>query len=215
MDKSIVKNINGEDFIFDCRRVIYWPRRKILLASDLHWGKTQFLRTHGVAISDKVFDEDLLRLSGVLKDYDTQTFLVLGDLIHHEKSLTASVVDKIASFRHQHPCELILLKGNHDRYTIFPTIWGIVEENDFYIDDFFFGHEFQKEVTNYQFSGHVHPMMRLKAGLDELRLPAFILDNEFCLLPAYSFLTGGQDVKLEKGQEALVILNEGLEVFQK
>lgn len=215
MDQSLIRTIQDEEFIFDCRRIIYWPRQKILMASDLHWGKTQFLRNHGVAISDRVFEEDLLRLSKILDDYETRTLLVLGDLIHHEKSLSSTVIEKVAYFRHKHPCELILLKGNHDRYTMFPDIWGIVEENDFYIEDFFFSHEFQKKIKNYQFSGHIHPMMRLRAGFDELRLPSFILGNDFCLLPAFSHLTGGQDVKLEKGQRALVLMHEGIEEFIK
>ena len=215
MDQSLIRTIRQEEFVFDSRRVIYWPRQKILMASDLHWGKTQYLRSHGVAISDRVFEEDLLRLARILDEFEVRTLLVLGDLIHHEKSLTHSVIEKVAYFRHQQPCELILLKGNHDRFTKFPESWGIVEENDFYIDQFYFSHEFKKGITNYQFSGHIHPMLRLKAGFDELRLPSFILGDNFCLLPAFSHLTGGQDVKLDKGHQALVVMDNGIVLFEK
>ena len=215
MVTSLIRTIGTEDFVFDCRRAILWARRKILIASDLHWGKTQFLRSHGIAISDRIFDEDLLRLSKLVKEYNPETVLVLGDLIHHQKSLSSSVIEKVAYFRNEHPCEFILLKGNHDRYTKFPESWGIVEENDFYIDDFYFSHEFKKEMKDFQFSGHIHPLMRLRSGVDELRLPSFILGEEFCLLPAFSHLTGGQDVKLEKGQSALVLLENGIEIFEK
>ena len=215
MDQSLVINILGEDFIFDCRRAIYWPKHKVLLAADLHWGKTQYLRSHGVAISDHVFDADLIRLSKLFMDYDVKTFLVLGDLIHHELALNHSTVLKVAKFRDQHPVEVILLKGNHDRYTIFPESWGIVEENDFYIDQFLFAHEYQKKVKAYQFSGHVHPMFRIKSGFDNLRLPSFILTKTSCLLPAYSFLTGGQDIKIQKGEKAIVLMEDGLELFEK
>lgn len=58
-------------------------------------------------------------------------------------------------------------------------------------------------------------MMRLKAGFDEIRLPSFILSNSYCLLPAFSHLTGGQDIRLEKGQDALVLMEDGIEVFKK
>jgi metallophosphoesterase superfamily enzyme len=150
-----------------------------------------------------------------MDDYETETLLILGDLIHHEKSLSKGIIEKVAWFRHHNPCELILVKGNHDRYTKFPESWGIVEENDFLIHDFYFSHEFVKNKNVYQFSGHVHPMLRLKAGFDVLRLPTFLLSDSFCLLPAFSHLTGGQDIKIEKGQMALVLMDDGMEEFKK
>ncbi len=215
MDKSVVRTIQDEEFIFDCRRAIYWPRRKILLTADLHWGKTQFLRNHGIAITDKVFEADLLRLSQVMDDYETTTLIVLGDLIHHEKSLSKGIVEKVADFRNHNPCELVLVKGNHDRFTHFPESWGIVEETEMKIDQFYFTHEHKNKIKDYQFSGHIHPMLKLKAGVDILRLPSFILSNKCCLLPAFSHLTGGQDIKLKKDQEAIVLMEDGLEVFGK
>src|SRR5690606_21516758 len=106
MDQSLIRSIQENDFIFDCRRAIYWPRRKILIAADLHWGKTQYLRKHGVAITDKVFEGDLLRLSRLMDDYETNTLLILGDLIHHEEALSKGIIDKVAHFRHHNHCEL-------------------------------------------------------------------------------------------------------------
>lgn len=215
MDQSFVAALRGEDFIFDSRRALYWPRHKILIAADLHWGKTQYLRDHGLAISDRVFSADLERLATLYRDYEVRTLLVLGDLIHHEKSLSHEVVERVARFRHDFPSELILVKGNHDRYTRFPESWGIVEEKDFYFEDFYFCHDFNKKVKTFQFSGHVHPLFRLKAGPDLLRLPSFIVDEKFCLLPAFSYLTGGQVVPLKPGQKAVVVSEHGLDVFEK
>lgn len=215
MDKSLLKIIQDQEFIFDCRRAIYWPRRKILIAADLHWGKTQYLRNYGIAITDKVFESDLMRLSQIMDDYETETLLILGDLIHHEKSLSKGIIDKVAHFRHYNPCELVLVKGNHDRYTDFPESWGIVEESDFYIDHFYFTHEHKSKKKDFQFSGHIHPMMRLRAGFDEIRLPSFIIGEDFCFLPAFSHLTGGQDLKLKKGEEAIVVMEDGLDLFRR
>jgi DNA ligase-associated metallophosphoesterase len=215
MDKSLVKLIQDQEFVFDCRRAIYWPKRKILLAADLHWGKTQYLRQHGIAITDKVFESDLIRLSKIMDDYETDTLLILGDLIHHEKSLSKGIIDKVAHFRDHNPCELILVKGNHDRYTKFPPSWGIVEEPDFYIDHFYFCHEYNSKKKDFQFAGHIHPMLSLRAVNDFLRLPSYVLNPNFCLLPAFSHLTGGQDIRLKKGEEAIVLMEDGLDVFKK
>ncbi|HXH30899.1 MAG TPA: ligase-associated DNA damage response endonuclease PdeM [Bacteriovoracaceae bacterium] len=215
MDKSIKLSLQEEEFIFDCRRALYWPRRKVLLTADLHWGKTQFLRNHGIAISDRVFDEDLRRLSKVMDDYQTDSLIVLGDLIHHEDSINKGLTEKVAHFREHNPCELILVKGNHDRYAKFPDSWGILEEPDFHLDGFYFTHEHVKKKKEFQFSGHLHPTLRLRSGNDELRLPAFVLGEKFCYLPAFSHLTGGMDIRLAKGERAIVLTEQGLEVFEK
>ena len=214
MDRSLNLTIKDEEFIFDFRRAIYWPSRKILIGTDLHWGKTQFLRQNGIAISDDVFMADLKRLSSLFADYDVSTFLVLGDLLHHERALTKNLIEKVAWFRHEYPCELILVKGNHDRFANFPESWGIVEEASFYLKDFAFHHEMIKKEVKFQFSGHVHPMIRLRAGHDFMRLPSFIVSPKHCLLPAFSYLTGGQDVKLGAGEEAIVVTDESVERFK-
>lgn len=214
MDQSLTLTLQENDFIFDCRRVIYWPRRKVLLATDLHWGKTAYLQKHGMAVPDKIFDEDLKRLTHILQDYEVQSLIVLGDLVHHEKSLSHGIIEKVAHFRHDHPCELLLIKGNHDRYSHFPESWGVVEEKDFTLDTFYFTHESKMKEKRFQFSGHIHPMMRFRDGHDQLRLPTFILGVKFCLLPAFSHLTGGQDVKLKESEKAIAVLPDGLMMFE-
>lgn len=215
MDSSLSLTLEDEEFIFDCRRTIYWPRRKIMLATDLHWGKTDFFQKHGIAIPDQVFEEDLKRLSQVINDYEVKTLVVLGDLIHHEKSLSHGLIERVAYFRENNPCELILIKGNHDRFAHFPESWGIVEEKDILIDQFYLVHEHKPKVKKFQFSGHIHPTMRFRSGSDQVRLPVFMVDERSCLVPAFSHLTGGQDLKLKEKQKAIAIMSDGLMLFEK
>lgn len=215
MDKSLSLTIQDEEFIFDCRRTIYWPNEKILLATDLHWGKTTFLQQHGIAVPDKIFEEDLKRLSQVLQDYEVRTMVILGDLIHHEKSLGHGLIERVAHFRDQNPCELLLIQGNHDRFAHFPESWGIVEEKDFKLKNFYFTHEIKPKINQFQFSGHIHPMMKFRSGHDVLRLPVFSLREQSCLLPAFSHLTGGQDLKLNPLHKAIAVMPEGLMLFEK
>lgn len=215
MERNLTLKILDEEFTFDHRRIIYWSRKKMIIAADLHWGKTQFLRTHGIAISDDVLDADLKRLGSVIEDYQAESLLVLGDLVHHERALSRGIIEKIALFRHTFPCELILVKGNHDRFTKFPESWGVVEESSFHQHEFAFHHEFSKDEKSFQFSGHIHPMMKLRAGHDVMRIPAFILSPKQCLLPAFSRLTGGQDLKLQKDEKAVLILDDRVELLAK
>ncbi|HXH75975.1 MAG TPA: hypothetical protein VNJ08_13470 [Bacteriovoracaceae bacterium] len=90
-----------------------------------------------------------------------------------------------------------------------------MEEQDFTLGPFIFAHEQSKRSKLFQFAGHVHPMLQLHSGPDSLRLPSFIVDEKFCLLPAFTHLTGGHTVKLEKGQKAMVLTHDGVEVFEK
>ena len=213
---QIKRVINGEEFIFDKRRVIYWPRRRALIAADLHWGKTHYFRQHGRALPEEAFEKELNILSDVFKDYETKTFLVLGDLIHHEKSLTPELLRRISWFRHYHPCELLLLQGNHDRYTDFPESWGIIQEPELRLDGFLFVHEEIKKgkEAHFVFSGHLHPMVSLKSGFEKIRAPAFVLSSQSCYLPAFARLSGGVEIKLNAHSEALVVFDHGLEPFR-
>ena len=215
MDQSLKLTIKDEEFVFDCRRAIFWPRKHVLLTTDLHWGKTDYFQKHGIAVPDKVFDEDLNRLAQVISDYQVKTMVVLGDLIHHEKSLSRGLIERVAHFRESNPCELILIKGNHDRYTDFPESWGIVEEKEMTVGEFFFTHEYQEKNKKFQFSGHIHPMMKFKSGSDSFRLPIFMLSQRSCLVPAFSHLTGGQDMKLRPKQKAIAVTDDGLMLFEK
>lgn len=215
MDQSLKLSIREEEFIFDRHRTIYWPNKKVMLATDLHWGKSDYFQKHGIAVPDQVFDNDLKRLSQTLGEYEVDTLLILGDLIHHEKSMSHGLIERVAHFRHEHPCELLLIKGNHDRYAQFPESWGVVEEKDFSLGEFYFTHELTAKKDVFQFAGHHHPVMRFRAGSDQLRLPIFLVDETYCLLPAFSLFTGGQDVKLKEQQKAIAVTDEGVMMFDK
>lgn len=212
--KGHAEEILGNEFVFDYRRAIFWTDKKILIITDLHWGKTSFFQKHGIAVPDDILDSDLHRLKNLLEDYLPSTVLILGDLIHHELSLNADLIEKIARFRHSFPFEFILIKGNHDRFTIFPETWAIVEEKKLVIDKFSFVHEFSKKDKNFQFSGHIHPMVTFKSGPDLIRLPAFILKAKSCLLPAFSEFTGGVSLKLGEKEKAIVVYHDGLDVIE-
>lgn len=73
----------------------------------------------------------------------------------------------------------------------------------------------KKRLGSEKSTGHIHPKMRLKGGFDEVRLPSFMLSEKTCLLPAFSHLTGSHDMKLQKGEKAIVIMEDGLEIFSK
>ena len=48
--------------------------------------------------------------------------------------------------------------------------------------------------------GHVHPVYRLSSAGDSLRLPCFVVDGRWAMLPAFGAFTGGYRVDALPGQ---------------
>jgi metallophosphoesterase superfamily enzyme len=56
----------------------------------------------------------------------------------------------------------------------------------------------------YVLAGHVHPVYRLAAGGDALRLPCFLLGPDVGLLPSFGAFTGGHPVSKRPGERLFV-----------
>ena len=203
---SYTLKIRGQTFDFLGSRTIFWREASTLFAADLHWGKTEVFQKHGVPIPHGVLRDDLARLTGALKLTNAKRFMVLGDLIHSTKGLTNEVVEEVAKWRGDSSFYFHLVLGNHDRHFDAPPSWRIDEESGATIEqDFVFAHDEVKNTDRFVFSGHLHPMARLYARGDSLRLPCFWVQRDRAQLPAFSFFTGGVDVSAREGDHLLVI----------
>jgi metallophosphoesterase superfamily enzyme len=76
---------------------------------------------------------------------------------------------------------------------------------------FLYAHEPPEEVTDlYVWSGHIHPMMRLRGRHDSLRLPCFAISQSHSVLPAFSEFTGGIDLRLNDWKKVFVIADNAV-----
>ena len=48
--KTITKKINGQTFIFDFRKLVYWEEKSSLILSDVHIGKITHFRKNGISL---------------------------------------------------------------------------------------------------------------------------------------------------------------------
>jgi DNA ligase-associated metallophosphoesterase len=189
--------IRGEVFDLLPERCAYRRSTKTLLASDLHWGKSEIFQAHGLAIPSGVIDEDLAKLSRAIEKTGAETLLVLGDLIHSPQGVTDGVKARIQQWRADHPrLNFEMIRGNHDRAFRFPVEWGIEDRGTHVVDNpFLFTHdEPRHDVNEFVWMGHVHPVVNLSGGGDRLRLPCFVIDETTGLLPAFSAFTGGANI---------------------
>lgn len=202
-------NFHQQTFILDGRRALFWLEKSWLLLADVHWGKTHFFQKHGLSVGHGVFRADLKRLEELIKDYQPDLILCLGDLIHHEAAMGKELLEEIGQFRDQNPTPLTLIRGNHERYIKkLPLEWGIdIVDEKIHCDGITLCHE-KEAIPSPQIYGHLHPKINLKGQGDNLSLPCFYQREKELILPAFSEFCGGVNIDLKKGEKSFLCLSD-------
>jgi metallophosphoesterase superfamily enzyme len=92
---------------------------------------------------------------------------------------------------------------------------GITTHNTLSIGNFFFSHEPPAAYTQYCFSGHIHPGVRVEgAARQSLRLPCFHIGNNNCTLPAFSRFTGLHIIKPVTGDRIFAVIENEILTIQ-
>lgn len=187
-----------------------WEKTGVLLVSDLHWGKTTVFRTAGIPIPEDVLFEDLARLEKLIQQSGASRIIVLGDLIHSPKGLTKECSLLIEDWRRRNSLPIGVVLGNHDRsFRHVPTSWNISNLGEVaHEGPFIFRHEPIKSKEHHVWAGHVHPMLRLAGGHDQVRMPCFWLRQGMTLLPSFSLFTRGVNIRLAPDDRALMVYHE-------
>ncbi len=209
----ITHTIRGEELWLLPERAVYWQAKQTLLVADLHLGKTATFRQHGIPLSDDVLADDLERLERILLQTGAKHLIILGDLLHESRSLSAHTALQINRwFRQMGHLRISVVPGNHDRGLAgFTEAWGIEilgdprEEGPFALT-----HQPEARPGFYTLSGHVHPVHILKEGKSSLRLPCFYFGRNFAILPAFGGFTGGYPVRREAEDAIFVIADDAV-----
>jgi len=184
---------HGEELILDKERALYLPEQKLLAISDLHLGKSAHFRKAGVPVPATVANHDLVRLEGLINQYQPETLLINGDMFHHDLN---NDIEAFAAWKKKYQqLTFLLVKGNHDRLKASDyTNLGIeIHEPSFCSGPFCFIHDAPKctEEELYPISGHVHPGVAIVGKAKQrLRFPCFYFGSEYAILPAFSTFTG-------------------------
>lgn len=184
----------NETLVLTNQRVLSWPRKKILVLSDLHLGKAAHFRKNGIPMPAGVSLHDLERLEQLLEHYHPEQVILVGDMIH---AGTNKEVELFAAFTRNFPRILFLLiEGNHDRLPeIQLKALGIhAIHAEWETDAIRFVHQPPRPFTTpvqHTISGHIHPGVRVQLPTNQnLRLPCFCVTDKQLILPAFSTFTG-------------------------
>ncbi len=206
-------------------RAIFWQEKRYLLLSDAHLGKAGHFRKHGAPISGAIHDKDLAVLTGLVAHWQPEALVILGDLFHSDLNNEWLAFEQ---WLQQHAAlSVVLVKGNHDilpeavyqhpNLTVYPDVWTV--------GPFLLTHEpvnepvrwrgglrcladARSEGQPYNLAGHVHPGVRVPAGMGQrVKLPCFYFTEQLGILPAFGQFTGCATVQPGPNDQVFAVIN--------
>ncbi len=185
------------------QRALWWAQQSLLCVSDLHLGKSErHLRRGGSPLPPYEGEDTLSRLEVLITALQPDTVICLGDSFDDTAAaqvLPVEQKDRISQLVQR--SNWIWIEGNHDpqpngfggRYLAELARDGICFRH-IAAPDFCAAPRIEKRTSRQEtaqlqaeISGHYHP----KAGLRGINRPAFLLDQQRLILPAFGTYTGG------------------------
>jgi DNA ligase-associated metallophosphoesterase len=178
-------SLGGAALVARADGTLWWPAQRVLCVSDLHLGKSdRIARRSGRMLPPYESHETLHRLGAAVQATDPMTIISLGDSFDDMAAIGAlddSDMMLIASL--QAGRDWIWIEGNHDPG---PIAIGGRHLTALTIDGLTFRH-IAEPSRNHEISGHYHPKCRV-AGSSR---PAFLIDAQRVIMPAFGAYTGG------------------------
>jgi DNA ligase-associated metallophosphoesterase len=204
---ALAIELAGETVLLLPEKALYWPREKMLIIADIHFGKAAAFRALGVPVPGGTTAANLAALDVLLARHPVREILFLGDFLHAKAAHAQATMAAIHGWRLGWPAlKLTVVRGNHDAHAGDPPArLGIaMVDEPLRHAPFAFCHHPDLLVPGYLMAGHVHPVYRLRAGWDALRLPCFLVGPDRMVLPAFGAFTGGHPVLPEPGERLFV-----------
>ncbi len=194
-------------------RALWWPDRRLLMIADVHLGKDQVFRRHGIAIPGSVLHSELEALSRMVGRYRPEQLLVLGDWVHAPPSADDDWPETVRRWRTVHgQLSIDLVLGNHDRrLDAWLSQWRMGRiDHALELDGLQLIHAVDAEQAEIKpgVSGHWHPCVHLRSGRESLRMPAFALRDQHLILPSFGRFTGGMDGLEQYGWQLLAVAGQ-------
>ena len=205
MTKTI--SINNQNFILHPSGAMYWEARDMVLISDVHLGKVSHFRKHGSAVPSQAIQKNFDKLQEVVNYFNPKVVCFLGDLFHSTLNYEWQLFE---GWLKRQTAAIVLIVGNHD--IIAPHLYedlGVKLASEWILDNFLLTHIPEERDNFYNFSGHIHPGIKLKGlGKQYLKLPAFFQKKTQLILPAFGEFTGNYMMNPEEGDVVFAVTPE-------
>ncbi len=164
---------------------LHWPAERLLVVSDLHFGKSERLaRRGGTLLPPYETRATLAKLDSDLDKTDAAQVICLGDSFDDDAAADGlDEADSLWLTRLMAGRDWTWITGNHDPG---PVTLGGTHRAERTTLPFTFRHIAAAAETA-EISGHYHP----KARLSGQSRPCFLADRSRIVMPAYGAYTGG------------------------
>jgi DNA ligase-associated metallophosphoesterase len=114
---AVSAELGGEQLILLPQKAAFWPRERMLIIADIHFGKAAAFRSFGIPVPKGTTSENLHALDELIELTGARHILFLGDFLHARAAHAASTQAAMLAWRRRR-CELILtlVRGNHDKH---------------------------------------------------------------------------------------------------
>ena len=194
-------------------RALFLPKTKELLICDIHLGKAEYFQQNGIPLTNNSDENNFARIKKLVKKYNPEKLIILGDLFHSKYSIGKTLQKKIEDLPELLKTNIELVLGNHD---LGCEIKNIKVFDIKTTKNIIYSHEpvnfVDKETLN--ICGHYHPKLYLKNKGDKLSFRCFAMDmnKNILYLPAFGDLTGGYICKKSFKKWAIVSQEEIIEI---
>ena len=181
--------LHTEKFSLDPTGAIFWHDQNMLLIADVHFGKVAHFRKYGAAVPSKASSKNYDKLEEVIARHKPETICFLGDLFHSTLNNEWKLFE---AWTQKTTAKIILVSGNHD--IISPHKFEdlgieVVEKLD--IKPFLLTHHPTERENYFNFSGHIHPGIKMQgSGRQTVKLACFYRKENQLILPAFGNFTG-------------------------
>ncbi len=184
---------------------LWLPELRTAIVADLHLGYSWAQRRRG-ELGPLIDGTAVERLRWALEDLLPERVVLLGDVYHAPRPSPEErrmVEEALSMIR----CELVLVRGNHDRKMERDFHKGVVAE--WRASGVVAVHgDTIPQTSSHLIVGHFHPTVKIRdaAGVSR-RFPAFVLGTRVTLLPAVSEFSVGmawREVPLDTGRSPRV-----------
>ena len=194
-------------------RGLFIPKTKELLICDIHLGKAEYFQQNGIPLTNNLDENNFERIKKIVKKYNPEKLIILGDLFHSKYSIGKSLQKKVEDLPELLNTNVELVLGNHDVGCEIKNIKILDIKKTKHIT---YSHEpvFAEDNEILNICGHYHPKINLKNNGDKLSLRCFAMDtnNNTLYLPAFGDLTGGYPCKKSFKKWAIISEKEILKI---
>lgn len=168
---------------------LWWPDEGLLCVSDLHLGKSERIARRGGATLPPYDTRDTLtRLAADIAQTRARSVICLGDSFDDLGAAQAlPEEERLWIAQLQAGRRWVWIEGNHDPG---PVDLGGTHLAELPVSPLSFRHIAQPGASG-EVSGHYHPKAQVLTRGRMISRPAFLVDSDRVILPAYGTYTGG------------------------